>query len=109
MSPARHAVRHGYGDSFPQQLCDSYANPAPARIPGNYGRKAQRHVPFAGYGRRTRSPRRRCSGDAKTAYCFGAGAIVAPPFFAAGVDAGLVAAACAGRYFATMAGSTCAM
>lgn len=24
------------GDWLPQQLCDSYANPAPARIPGNY-------------------------------------------------------------------------
>jgi len=32
----------GGGDSFPQQLCDSYANRAPTRIPGNYCRT---HLP----------------------------------------------------------------
>jgi len=30
----------GAGDSFPQLLCDSYANRAPTRIPGNYWRQA---------------------------------------------------------------------
>lgn len=30
--------QHSGGDSFPQLLCDSYANPAPAGIPENYCR-----------------------------------------------------------------------
>src|SRR5437763_1430846 len=42
-------------------------------------------------------------------YCLAAGAIIiAPPFFD-GAGGGLVATACAGKYFATMAGSTWAM
>lgn len=37
--------RRGAGDSFPQLLCDSYANRTPRRIPGNYWRELS---PFPG-------------------------------------------------------------
>src|SRR3954447_1784580 len=43
------------GDSTPNSFADSYANPAPPRIPGNYWRASDTHWSFDGYDRYSRA------------------------------------------------------